>query len=52
MKTPSISVSSSRKAIMYSLTRVLTFQQDAITSGIKNVVSITNRTEIPSTPIL
>jgi len=38
MNTPSISVSSSRKAIMYSLTRVSTFQLAAITSGIINVV--------------
>ena len=52
MKTPSISVSSSRKAIMYSLTRVLTFQLAAMVSGIMKVVSITKRTEIPSTPIL
>ena len=37
---------------MYSLTRVSTSQHDAITSGIRKVVSITNRTEIPSTPIL
>jgi len=37
---------------MYSLTRVFTVQQDAITIGIRNVVSITNRIEIPSIPIL
>ena len=50
MNTPSISVSSSRKAIIYSLTRVSTFQLAAMTSGIIKVVSITNRIEIPSTP--
>ena len=37
---------------MYSLTRNVTSQQASITSGIRKVVSITNRTEIPSTPIL
>ena len=37
---------------MYSLTRVVTPQLAAIVSGIRNVVSITNKTEMPSTPIL
>ena len=37
---------------MYSLTRVSTSQQAAIVIGIRKVVSITNRIEIPSTPIL
>ena len=36
---------------MYSLTRVFTSQVDRIVSGIRKVVSITNRTEMPSTPI-
>ena len=37
---------------MYSFTRVLTPQDAAITRGIMNVVSITNKTLIPSTPTL
>ena len=52
MNTPSISVSSSRKAIMYSLTRSVTFQLARMVSGMMKVVSSTNRTLIPSTPIL
>ena len=52
MNTPSISVSNNRKAIMYSLTRRSTPQDAQITSGIMNVVSMTNSTEIPSTPSL
>ena len=52
MNTPSIRVSRIRNAIMYSLTRIFTSQQAAITSGIRKVVSITNRIEMPSTPIL
>jgi len=50
MNTPSMSVSNSRKATIYSLTRVFTSQDAAITRGIMKVVSITNRIEIPSTP--
>ena len=52
MKTPSISVSRIRNAAMYSFTRTVTPQLAAIVSGMRKVVSITNRTEIPSTPIL
>ena len=37
---------------MYSLTRVFTSQLARMVSGMMKVVSITNRTEIPSTPIL
>ena len=37
---------------MYSLTRSVTPQLDAMVSGISSVVSITNSTEMPSTPIL
>ena len=37
---------------MYSLTRTVTSQQAAMTSGIRKVVSMTNRTLMPSTPIL
>ncbi len=37
---------------MYSLTRRSTSQQDRIVIGIRNVVSSTNRIEMPSTPIL
>ncbi len=37
---------------MYSLTRVFTSQEARMVSGIMKVVSSTNRTEIPSTPIL
>ena len=52
MKTPIISVSSKRNAAMYSLTRMVTPQLAAIVNGIRNVVSITKSTEMPSTPIL
>ena len=37
---------------MYSFTLCVTSQLAAITRGIRKVVSITNRIEIPSTPIL
>ena len=37
---------------MYSLTRCVTFQHAAMVSGIRKVVSITNSTLMPSTPIL
>ena len=37
---------------MYSLTRSVTPQVDQMVIGIRNVVSITNSTEMPSTPIL
>ncbi len=37
---------------MYSLTRCVTSQHDRMVIGIRKVVSITNRIEIPSTPIL
>ena len=37
---------------MYSLTRVCTPQHDRMVIGIKKVVSITKRIEMPSTPIL
>ena len=37
---------------MYSLTRLSTPQLAAMVNGIRNVVSITNSTEMPSTPIL
>ncbi len=37
---------------MYSFTRCSTPQQAPITIGIRKVVSITNRIEMPSTPIL
>ena len=47
-----ISPSSTRKAIMYSLTFTSTCHADRMVSGIMKVVSSTNRTEIPSTPIL
>ena len=45
------SVSSTRKAIIYSTTRVSTdFQLARMQIGIRKAVSRTNRTEIPSTP--
>ena len=37
---------------MYSLTRAVTPQLAAMVSGIRIVVSSTNSTEMPSTPIL
>ena len=37
---------------MYSLTRSVTPQLAAMVSGIRTVVSMTNSTEMPSTPIL
>ncbi len=50
--TPIIRVSSTRKAIMYSATRVwIGFQLARIDSGIRKVVSRTNSTEMPSTPM-
>ena len=52
MNTPSMKVSRIRKATMYSLTRVSTFQLAAIDSGMMIVVSMTSSTEMPSTPIL
>ena len=52
-KTPSISVSSTRNAIMYSLTRFsIDTQLARMQSGIRNVVRMTNSIEMPSTPIL
>jgi len=36
---------------MYSLTRTVTSQVDRIVSGIRKVVSMMNRIEIPSTPM-
>ena len=51
--TPIISVSSTRKAIMYSLTRSsIDCQLARMHSGMRNAVSTTNSTEMPSTPIL
>ena len=37
---------------MYSLTRLVTFHDAAMVSGMMKVVSMTNSTLIPSTPIL
>ena len=52
MNTPIISVSSSRKAIMYSLTRFSIDSQLArMQSGIRKVVRMTNSIEMPSTPM-
>ena len=51
-KTPTISVSSTRKAIMYSRTRIWIERQLArMQNGIRNVVSMTNGSEMPSTPM-
>ena len=50
--TPIIRVSSTRKAIMYSATRrLIDFQLARIASGMRKVVSSTNRIESPSTPM-
>ncbi len=52
MNTPSISVSSTRKAIMYSFTRaVIASQLARMQSGMRKVVSSTKGSEMPSTPI-
>ncbi len=49
---PTIRVSSTRKAIMYSLTRVRIAVQLAPTQiGVSSVDSSTNRIEMPSTPM-
>ena len=49
---PTISVSSTRKAIMYSFTRRFTESQLASTqSGVSRVDSRTNIMEMPSTPM-
>ena len=49
---PTISVSSTRNAIMYSLTRSCTDCQLAMMQiGISAVVRITNGSEMPSTPM-
>ena len=51
-KVPIIRVSSTRKAIMYSATRSLIGDHEAISaSGIRKAVSSTNSTLIPSTPM-
>ena len=52
MKTPNISVSSNKKAIMYSLTRTSIPQLAQTTIGIIKVVNRTKRMLIPSTPNL
>ena len=52
MNTPIISVSSTRKAIIYSFTRVeIATQLARMQSGMRNVVSRTKGSEMPSTPI-
>ena len=52
MNTPIISVSSTRKAIMYSFTRaVMATQLARMQSGMRKVVSSTNGMEMPSMPI-
>ena len=52
-KTPTISVSSTRKAIMYSFTRVwIGVHEATMQIGIRKVVSSTNGIETPSTPSL
>jgi hypothetical protein len=51
VKTPITSTSSTRKAIMYSVTRSRIPQLAAMHSGIKKAVSSTNRMLIPSTPM-
>ena len=49
---PTISVSSTRKAIMYSLTRVWIASQLArMQIGVSRVDSSTNNIEMPSTPM-
>ena len=49
---PTISVSSTRNAIMYSRTRVwIDFQLATMQTGVSAVESRTNSTEIPSTPM-
>ena len=49
---PTIMVSSTRKAIMYSRTRVVIASQDArMQIGVSAVESRTKRTEMPSTPM-
>ena len=51
-KTPIISVSSTRKAIMYSFTRFVTCHEARMQIGIRKVVRITKGMEMPSTPSL
>ena len=51
--TPIISVSSTRKATMYSFTRVsMESHEAAMQKGIRKAVSTTKGKEMPSTPIL
>ena len=51
MKTPITSVSSTRKATMYSVTRLVIPQLAAMQSGMRKAVSRTKRMDIPSTPM-
>ncbi len=51
-KTPRMSVSMARNAIMYSGTRFSIVFDAAMQIGMMKVVNSTNRIEIPSTPIL
>ena len=52
-KTPIISASNTRKAIMYSLTRTCTDSQDArMQNGMRKVVSSTSGIDMPSMPSL
>ena len=49
---PTISVSSTRNAIMYSFTRVsIDVQLARMQNGIRKVVRMTNGSEMPSTPM-
>jgi hypothetical protein len=48
--TPTISVSITRKAIMYSFTRCSTECQEPTQTRVSRVLSSTNQSEMPSTP--
>ncbi len=49
---PTISVSSARKAIMYSLTRCVTeIQLETMQIGVRKVDSRTKKSEMPSMPM-
>ncbi len=52
MNAPIINVSSARKAIMYSFTRISTVHEAPMVIGIRKVVSRTKGMETPSTPSL
>ena len=49
--TPTISASSTRKAIMYSRTRLVTCQLARIQIGMRNVVRMTKGIDMPSMPM-